>query len=246
MQMKYKCSTELQGNIVAIIRDDMAEEAAAGFPLLNMFPNSETAGVPTFFQSIHKSDQEALLDGLAYYSVLPFSHELVKEKDADPLLHKFLNKQPDYGPSYLVGRPRQSALKKLLIERLTRSGFECKKKGTYIYCRGFVGTTEATLKINLDPGLMRQLDYGLCDWMKEDLVKKLKSLSNGQSGRTHDAPIIDNFSFDHMWTGTKVSSCTSCWDLISESNVEQSIELLSPILLRLAALIDRINALDKA
>ncbi len=51
--------------MAAIIRQDLAEEAAAGFPLLKRFPNSEIASVPGYFTSIAPADREILLDALA-------------------------------------------------------------------------------------------------------------------------------------------------------------------------------------
>ena len=54
-------SEVLRARIAAIIRQDLAEEAAGGFPLLQRFPNSETASVPGHFTNLSPSDREILL-----------------------------------------------------------------------------------------------------------------------------------------------------------------------------------------
>jgi hypothetical protein len=77
---------DLRSRIAAMIRQDLAEEAAAGFPLLQRFPNSETAGVPGYFSRMRQPDREILLDALAHYSTIKWSHDIVREKKAHPHL----------------------------------------------------------------------------------------------------------------------------------------------------------------
>ena len=38
----------LRARLAAVVREDLAVEASAGFPLLSRFPNSEVAGVPDY------------------------------------------------------------------------------------------------------------------------------------------------------------------------------------------------------
>src|SRR5579862_2915040 len=117
-------SETLRSQIAAIIRQDMADEAAAGFPLIERFPNSETAGVPGHVASLAPPDRETLLDALAHYSTLPWSHDIVREKKAHPVLGRYLARQPVYPPGDWYGaRPRKSALKKAVVEHLTQAGF---------------------------------------------------------------------------------------------------------------------------
>lgn len=117
-------SEDLRPRIAAIIRRDMAKEAAAGFPLLQRFPNSETAGVPGYFSRMSQPDREILLDALAHYSTIRWSHEVVREKKAHPVLGPFLAKQPSYPPGDWYGeRPKRSLLKKTVIEKLAHAGF---------------------------------------------------------------------------------------------------------------------------
>src|SRR5579862_1933641 len=114
----------LRSKIAAIIRQDLADEAAAGFPLIKRFPNSETASVPGYFASLAPPDREILLDALAHYSTLQWSHDIVREKKAHPVLGRYLARQPVYPPGDWYGaRPRKSALKKAVVEHVTQAGF---------------------------------------------------------------------------------------------------------------------------
>lgn len=61
----YEYSSRVQREIVQIIRDELARESAADFPLLKTFPNSETLGVPEYFANLSSDDRETLLDAMA-------------------------------------------------------------------------------------------------------------------------------------------------------------------------------------
>jgi hypothetical protein len=242
-------NTELHAKVTAIIRDDLAREAANGFPFVSTFPNSETFGIPKYFDSLDVAEREKLLDALAHYSILPFSHEIVKEKQTNPVLHKYLRKQPYYGTSYGAGRPSKATLKKRLIAYFTEKGFTCEKDGWVIRFYGKVGDIDATVKMFLDPGLMRQLDFSVGGWMKDDLREQLMTLAvpwTNMLGQvlTHDPPIIDRLSYDTIWTGSQGSSVATCWDLIQEQNLEEILNLFPSILERTSQLATCINALS--
>jgi len=51
-------SEELRARMAAIIREDLAEEAAQGFPLLKRFPNSETASVAGHVAALGSAEAE--------------------------------------------------------------------------------------------------------------------------------------------------------------------------------------------
>src|SRR5215469_13577265 len=115
---------ELRTRITAVIRGDLAREAAGGFPLLRRFPNSETAGVPQHFSRLNRHNQDCLLDALAHFSTLQWSQEMVREKKAHPLLGPYLAKQPSYPPGDWYGaRPKKTLLKKTMIEALSKAGY---------------------------------------------------------------------------------------------------------------------------
>jgi len=100
-------SEGLRSQIAAIIRHDLAGEATAGFPLLQRFPNSETTGVSGYFAGICRPGREILLDALAYYSTVKWSHEVVRQKMAHPVLGPFLARHPSYPPGDWYGaRPK--------------------------------------------------------------------------------------------------------------------------------------------
>lgn len=244
----YKYSSCVQRDIVHIIRDELARESAADFPLLKTFPNSETLGVPQYFANLSSDDRETLLDAMAYYSLVPFSHELINEQKTNQVFHKFTYKQPSYGSSFMVGRPPKNTLKKALIECLNKEGFDCKKEGSSVFARGTIGSASATVWMHFNPGAMRQFYFGVSDWMSDNIRQELAPLSvkwQNMLGaeQTRLAPIIEGFSYDQLWTGSPASPCDTGWDLISQTNLNDSIEAFNQALKRLGSMIEQINGL---
>jgi hypothetical protein len=236
-------SEDLRSRIAAIIRDDLAEEVSAGFPLLQRFPNSETAGVPGYFLRISQADREILLDALAHYSTLTWSHDIVREKKAHAVLGPFLARQPLYPPGDWYGeRPRKSLLKKTVVEKLANAGFARKKQQSPWNTDVIVfshpdPSFEGHLMVSFDPGLLRQMDFGFNNWMRADLLKYF-----GPRGPRDFIPIISWLAYDHLWHGAGTNNPV-CWDIITEKNLEEAACLLVDVLQRLALLAGRINGL---
>lgn len=234
---------DLRSRIAAIIRHDLAEEAAAGFPLLQRFPNSETASVPGSFSRMSQPDREILLDALAYYSTVRWSHEVVREKQAHPVLGPFLARQPSYPPGDWYGeRPKKSLLKKTVVEKLADAGFTRKKSqpGWHPDVIAFSHPDpnfEGRLTISFDPGFPRQMDFGFRDWMRADLVRYFELPSPRDF-----IPIIRSLTYDHLWHGAGTNN-PICWDVITEKNLEESVCVLVDVLERLVVLAGRINGL---
>ncbi|MGA7324228.1 MAG: hypothetical protein WBX25_07050 [Rhodomicrobium sp.] len=233
----------LPAQIASIIREDLAAEAAAGFRLLRRFPNSETASVPEYFSRLNDVERDTLLDALAHYSTIQWSHEVAREKKAHPVLGRFLSRRPLYPNSDWYGeRPKKSLIKKLAIENLARAGFEHLKglppgRSDVLYFTHIKNALAGKLLVDLNPGNIRQMDYGFQDWMDIDLVKCF-----GPLGPRDFIPIVSRLAYDHLWDGHGVSN-PICWDLITASNVEECMSLLPSILDRLMSLADRINGL---
>lgn len=234
-------SEELRSQIAAIVRRDLAEEAAAGFPLLRRFPNSEIANVPGYFAQLSASDRDILLDALAHYSTLQWSHEVVREKKAHPVLGPYLARRPLYPDGDWYGaRPKRSALKKAVVARLTEAGFVREKQPG----RSDANVLEFShpsfaghLIVNFDPGLMRQMDFGIRHWLRPDLAKHFELPSPRDF-----IPILGWLAYDHLWDGRGVNN-PICWDVIAEENLDETSALVVEILDRLSALAARINAL---
>src|SRR5208283_1880926 len=97
-------STEgLRARFAAIVREDLAAETAAGFPLIRRFPNSEVVGAPDYVSRLTEADRGRLLDALAHYSTLWWSHDVVREKKAHPVLGPYLARHPSYPASDWYG-----------------------------------------------------------------------------------------------------------------------------------------------
>ena len=229
---------ELRSQIAAIIRQDMMAEADAGFPLLQRLPNSETACVPHYFARLTKPDRESLLDALAHYSTLQWSHEIVREKRAHPVLGPYLAKQPLYPKRDWYGeRPKKSALKKSITEALTAAGYvRVKREGaspsSVVEFSHPDSTIKARLIVSFDPGLMRQMDFGFCEWLSPRLSKHFQL----QDPRAF-IPVIGWLAYDHLWHGAGTNNPV-CWDLVSEANLEETGGLLVEVLeclIRIAA-----------
>jgi hypothetical protein len=236
-------SEDVRSRIAAIIRQDLADEAAAGFPLVRRFPNSETAGAPDYFSKLSQADREILLDALAHYSTIKWSHDVVRERNAHPVLGPYLHKQPAYPPGDWYGaRARKPLLKKTVVEKLSSAGFARKKQpgGWPPDVLGFSHpdpSFQGHLIVGFAPGLRRQMDFGFRDWMRADLIAHLEPL-----GPREFIPILRSLAYDHLWHGAGVND-TICWDVIAERDLEQTGDLLVEILERLATLARRIDGL---
>jgi hypothetical protein len=232
-----------RAGVAAIIRHDLAEEAAAGFPLIRRFPNSETACVPGCFSRLSQADREILLDALAHYSSVKWSHEIVREKKAHPVLGPFLAKQPSYPPGdWYGGRPKKSLLKRTVVERLTPAGFVQRKRESnwpadIVRFSHPDPSFEGHLTIGFDPGFPRQMDFGFRDWMRADLIRQFEPL-----GSREFIPIMLSLSYDHLWHGAGTNNPV-CWDVITVENLEDTVSVLVEALERLATLARRINGL---
>jgi hypothetical protein len=234
-------SEDLRSRIAAIIRQDLAEESAAGFPLLQRFPNSETAGVPGYFSRMSQPDREILLDALAHYSTIRWSYEVVCEKKAHPVLGRFLAKQPSYPPGDWYGeRPKKSLLKRTVIEKLANVGFARKKGQSPPDVIAFSHpdpSFKGYLFVSFDPGFPRQMDFGFCDWMRADLTSYFEPL-----GPRDFIPIMRSLTYDHVWHGAGTNN-PICWDVITEKNLDEDVRVLVDVLARLTVLAGRINGL---
>jgi hypothetical protein len=64
--------SNVQSNIIAVLRAEMAAEAAGEFPRLTRVPCTDIVWFLDYFDTLETSEREALLDGLAEWASLPF------------------------------------------------------------------------------------------------------------------------------------------------------------------------------
>ncbi len=236
-------SEGFRARMAAIIRQDLAEEAAAGFPLIKRFPNSEIASVPGYFANMAPADREILLDALAHYSTIQWSHDIVREKQAHPVLGPYLKRRPSYPPGDWYGeRPRKSELKKSVVERLAQAGFARQKQqgrspADVMEFMHPDASFEGHLIVSFDPGLLRQMDFGFRDWVRGGLKQQFE-LPDPRAF----IPIIGRLAYDHLWDGCGTNNPV-CWDVITTQNLEEAGDLVVAVSSRLAALAARINGL---
>src|SRR6266536_2296145 len=62
--------SDLQSKIIAVLRMELAEEAAGGLPRLRRAPDTEIIWFLDWFAALDSAEQEALLDGLARWGAI--------------------------------------------------------------------------------------------------------------------------------------------------------------------------------
>ena len=238
-------SEDLRTRVAAEIRRDLAEQAAAGFSLLRRFPDSETAGVPAFFAGLSAAERESLLDGLAWNATRESNPQQHEERSRTfPVLRGLRYLKPQY-PSgdWFGGRPKKAKLKRTVADKLLAAGFVRRKRetpgGSDWMEFGRLGSAHpGRLVLFFDPGFPHQLDYGFRDWLRPDLRVHFPPL-----GPRDRIPALSNLNYETLWR-CEASSNPICWDVITEANLEETLDALIESLARLAALAARINALD--
>ena len=234
---------DLRARIAEVVRHDLAAEADAGFPLLRRFPNSETAGIPDYIARLGEVERDALLDALAHYCTLWWSHEIVREKRGRPVLGRYLARQPRYPPGDWYGaRPKKSALKAAVKSKLKDLGYEVRKRegardANVLEFHRPDPSFEGSLIVSFDPGLLRQMDWGYHNWLRPELAAFFQKTTPRDF-----TPLIHWLAYDHLWHGCGVNNAI-CWDLITEDNLEETLNVLGEALQRLTTLAGRINAL---
>ncbi len=245
LEAKSAATEAMRARIAAVIREDLAAEHAAGFPFLRRFPNSELASVPDAFARLDEAGQARLLDALAQYSTLWWwADNIVREREAHPLLGPYIHRRPRYPDGDWFGaRPKKAVLKKAVMTMLAEAGYERQKidgaKGTeaVVYSHpdpGFHGR----LSVHFDSALMRQMEFGFRDW----LAPALKSRFSSPKPRDF-MPLVGVLAYDHLWDG-RGSNNPVCWDLITEANLDESVAAMREALERLTAFGKRVNALQ--
>jgi hypothetical protein len=236
-------SEELRSRVAALIRSDLAEESAAGFPLLSRFPNSETAAIPGFVSALSTAERESMLDALALYATLRWDHKQNLEKRNNPAIPRLGRPQPRYPDNdWYGGRPKKTALKRAVADKLAAAGLLQRKResGTPDW-QEFVHPDAAfpgTLGISFDPGFPRQLDYGYRNWLRPELLSRFPPL-----GPRDIIPAITCLNYEVLWR-CEATSAAICWDVITEANLAEALDVLVEALERLYRLAARINALE--
>jgi hypothetical protein len=117
-----------------------------------------------------------LIDALAHYSTLWWSHDLVREKKAHPILGPYLVRSPVYPAGDWYGaRPKERLLKTSVMEMLAEVGYARKAidgaRGTdVVEYRHPDPAFAARLIVHFDPGLIRQMEFGFRDWLSHGLA----------------------------------------------------------------------------
>jgi hypothetical protein len=237
-------SEELRSRVALLIREDLAGEMAAGFPLLSRFPNSETAAIPAFVAALSAAERESMLDALARYATLRWDHAQNQQKRDNPAIPRLGRPQPRYPDGdWYGGRPKKTALKRAVADRLAAAGFVRRKGAGSSDWQDYAHPDSAfpgTLCLSFDPGFPRQLSYGYRDWLRADLAGQFPPL-----GPRDIIPAITSLNYDVLWRCEATSSAI-CWDVITDANLDATLEVLIETAGRLYRLAVRINALDVA
>jgi hypothetical protein len=237
-------SEQLRSCVAALIREDLAADMAAGFALLSRFPNSETASIPGFVASLSAAERENMLDALACYATLRWDYVQNQEKRDNPAIPRLGRPQPRYPDGdWYGGRPKKAALKRAVADRLAGGGFVRRKRegGGSSDLQDYAHPDSAfpgTLCLSFDPGFPRQLSYGFRNWLRDDLAGRFPPL-----GPRDIIPAITSLNYDVLWRCEATSSAI-CWDVITEANLDETLEALVETVERLYRLATRINSLE--
>jgi hypothetical protein len=237
-------SEQLRSRVAAIIREDLAEDMRAGFPLLGRFPNSETASIPDFVAALSAAERETMLDALAHYATRRWDVAQSREKQNNSAIPRLGRPQPRYPDGDWYGaRPKKTALKRAVADKLAAAGFVRRKRegGGSSDWQEYAHPDSAfpgTLCLSFDPGFPRQLSYGYRDWLRGELLGQFPPL-----GARDIIPAITSLNYDVLWRCEATSSAI-CWDVITDANLEATLDVLIETLDRLYRLAARINALE--
>ena len=236
-------SEDLRTRIAAEIRRELADEAAAGFPLLRRLPASQTAGVPAFFAGLSADEREGLLDGLVWHATHEWSYQQRQElSERLPAMRRLALLQPAYPKGDWYGaRPKKAKLKKAVAERFFGAGFARRRLERPMPDRmDFThpdGVVPGFVLLSFDTNLLNQLDYGLRNWLRPDFAVWFKPSAEWKS-----FPVLD-LDYYNLWLAHAGSGGVN-WELITEENLEEACNLLMETVARLTALAARINALE--
>ena len=82
------------------------------------------------------------------------------------------------------------------------------------------------------------MSYGYRNWLRGDLAGQFPPL-----GPRDIIPAIASLNYDVLWRCEATSSAI-CWDVITEANLSETLDVLVETVERLYRLATRINALD--
>ena len=235
---------DLRNRIVAAIRADLADEAARGFPLVGRFPNSETAGLPAYFDRLSAEERDRLLNALALHATHQWSYAFNQELQADPVVRGLRYLKPLYPEGdWYGGRPKKTALKKAVAQSLVENGYvrvKLETPGAADVMKFAHPDPEfqGWLSLFFDPGFPRQVDFGFRNWLRADLLREFPPLAPRDI-----IPALSNLNYDLLWRGSATSN-PICWDVITEANLDETLDTLVETLARLTALAKRVNAIS--
>jgi hypothetical protein len=233
----------LRSRVAAQIRRNLDDEMKAGFPLVSRFPNSEMAGIPDFVARLSTAGKACWMRS---HSMRSFNGTISKAWRNGTILpfRDWAEPQPRYlDGDWYGGRPKRTTLKRAVAEKLGSVGFvrrKREKQGSSDWQEfahpddGFPGT----LCIFFDPGFPRQLDYGYRNWLRPELMNQFPPL-----GPRDIIPAITNLNYEVLWRCEAASSAI-CWDVITEANLEQTLDVFVETLDRLYRLAGHVNALE--
>ncbi len=165
------------------------------------------------------------------------------KKQAHPVLGPYLRRRPSYPPGDWYGeRPRKSALKASVVERLAQAGFarikqQARSPADVMAFSHPDPSFEGHLIVSFDPGLLRQMDFGFRHWVRGGL-KPLFEIPDPRAF----IPITGFLAYDHLWDGHGTNNPV-CWDVITANSLERVGDLVVEVLGRLASLAARINGI---
>ena len=81
--------SDLRSRVIALLRNELAEEVASGFPRLKRIPYTDIMWFLDYFASLGTAEGESLLDGLARWGAMAFFPQQCRPRDVQELEHHY-------------------------------------------------------------------------------------------------------------------------------------------------------------
>jgi hypothetical protein len=256
--------SELRSNVAALIRNDLAQEASAGFPILSRTPCTQVVRFLDYWATLPTADQDALLDSLARLASVIAEPERaaveMAQRQQDPALARlgaavaFRGFAGGYRctPIKILGGIAKNKAIGNVEDWLKTSGcsaLELQLRPELLPSPDcIVPVKPARLKKLVDKMLTalfaprkESLGSDGCKYVGEfdqsPLTVTVLFAPPGRQNPRQLQYLVNGGTYEGLW------HCHAIWDYITEENAERSVKLLRDLVFYLVGFMKRVNEL---